>query len=112
MQLMGGGGLRALLPHVTVEVDHADKLTQLFASFWNCEGLNCLNFIWYGHNSVTSDVITQIVKLVGAKARFAGVDLEPSFLEAGEHLFEDRRVLFPRAFCNMQKIIDINTHCV
>ena len=36
------------MPHVAVEVDHADKLTQLFASFWNCEGLNCLDFLWYG----------------------------------------------------------------
>ena len=47
-----------LLPHVTVEVDHADKLTQLFASFWNCEGLIGLDFLRYGHNPLTSDVIT------------------------------------------------------
>ena len=78
------------MPHVTVEVDHANKLTQLFEGFWKCEGLNGLDFIWYGHNSVTSDVITQMVKFVGAKARFAGVDLEPILLEAGEHIFKDR----------------------
>ena len=54
--------------YVTVEVDHTDKLTQLFASFWNCEVLNGLDFLWYCHNPVTSDVITQIVKFVGAKA--------------------------------------------
>ena len=107
-----GRELRALLPHVTVEVDHADKLTQFFASFWNCKGLDCLEFLWYGHNSVTCDVITQIVKFEGAKARFAGVDLEPSLLEAGEHLFEDSKVLYPRAFLNMQKVINVNTHCV
>ena len=104
--------LRAIFPHVTVEVDHADKLTQLFASFCNCEGLNCLDFFWYRHNSITSDVITQIVKFVGAKARFAGVDLEPSLLEAGEHIFGDRKIFCPRAFCNMQKVIDVNTHYV
>ena len=63
-----GGMLRALLPDVTVEFDHTDKLTQLFASFWICEGLNGLDFLWYGHNSVKRDVITQIVKFVGAKA--------------------------------------------
>ena len=68
VKAVDGARLRALLPHVTVKVDHADKLTQLFAGFWNCEGLNGLNFLWYGHNSVTSDVITKIVKLVGAKA--------------------------------------------
>ena len=100
------------MPHVTVEVDHPDKLTQLFASLWNYEGLNCLGFLWYGHNSVTSDVITQIVKFVGAKARFAGVDLDPSLLEAGGHLFEDRNMFCPRDLCNIQKVIDVNTHCV
>ena len=100
------------MSHVTVEVDHDDKLTQLSASFWNCEGLNCLDFLWYGHNSVTSDVITQIVKFVGNKAIFAGVDLEPSLLEAGENLLEDKKIFCPRAFCNMQKVIDVNTHCV
>ena len=71
---------QSALPHVTVEVDHADKLTQLFASFWNYERLNGLGFLWYGNNSVTSDVITQIVKFVGAKALFAGVDLDTSLL--------------------------------
>ena len=70
-----------------LEVNHADKLTQLFASFWNYEGLNCLDFLWYGHNPLTSGVITSIVEFVCAEARFAGVDLEPSLLEAGEHLF-------------------------
>ena len=49
---------------------------------------------------------------MGAKARFAGVDLEPSLMEAGEHLFEDRNMLCPRYFCNMQKVINVNTHCV
>ena len=93
------------MPHVTVEVNHANKLTQLLASFWNCEGL-------YGNNSVTSDVITQIVKFVDSKERFSGVDFEPSLLEAGEHLFEDSKMFFPRAFCYMQKVIDLNTHCV
>ena len=63
-----GKKLRALLPHVAIEVDHTNKLTQLFASFWNCEGLNGLDFLWYGHNPVTSDVITQIFKFVGTKA--------------------------------------------
>ena len=95
-----------------VEVDHADKMTQFFASFWNCEGLNCLDFLWYGHNSVTSDMITQIVNFVVAKSRFAGVGLEPILMEAGEHLFDGRKMLCPRAFCNMQKFIDANTHCV
>ena len=95
-----------------VEVDHADKVTQFFASFWKCEGLNCLDFIRYGQNSVTSDVITQIVKFVYTEAKFAGVDLEPRLLKAGEHLFEDRKMLCPRSFCNMQKVINVNTHCV
>ena len=67
MQLMGRVS-QALLPHVTVEVDHSDKLTQLFVSFWNFESLNGLDFLWYGHNPVTSYVITQIVKLVDAEA--------------------------------------------
>ena len=105
MQLMA-----VILPHVTVEVDHADKLTQLFAVFWNCEGLNCLDFLWYGHNSVTSDVINQIDKFVGAKERFAGVDLETSLLEVGEHLFEDSKMFFPRSFFNMQTIASVYRH--
>ena len=54
-------------PHDTIEVDDTDKLTQFFAIFCNCEGLNGLYFLWYGNNSVTSDVITQIFKFVGAK---------------------------------------------
>ena len=49
---------------------------------------------------------------MGAKARFAGVDLEPIVIEVSEHLFEDSRMFCPRAFCNMQKVIDVNTHCV
>ena len=74
--------------------------------------MNGLDFIWYGHNSVTSDVITQIVKFVGAKSIFAGVDLEPSLLEAGEHLFGYSKMFCPRAFCNMQKFINLDTDCV
>ena len=50
-----------------IKVEDSDKLTLLFASFWNYEGLNSLNFLWYGHNPVTSDVITQVVKFVGSK---------------------------------------------
>ena len=57
-------------------------------------------------------MITQIVKFVGAKAGFAGVDLELSLLEAGEHLFKDSNMCCPRAFCNMQKVINLNMHCV
>ena len=56
------------LLYVTIEVDRADELTQFFAIVLDCEGLNGLNSIWYHHNPATSDVITQIVKLVGAKA--------------------------------------------
>ena len=85
---------------------------QLFVSFCKCELLYGLNFLWYGHNSVTSDMITQIVKFVGAKAWFAGIDLDPSLLEAGEHLFEDSNMFCLRAFCNMQKVIDVYKHCV
>ena len=87
-------------------------MTQLFAIFWDCEGLNGFYFLWYGHEPVTSKVITQIVKFVGAKAWFAGVDLEPSLLEASEHLFKDNKMLCPRAFYNMQKFIDVNTYSV
>ena len=47
-----------------------------------------------------------------AEARFAGVDFEPRLLEEGEHLFEDRNMFCPRDFFNMQKVIDVNTHCV
>ena len=101
----------SILPHVIVEVDHTNKLTQLFASFWNCEDLNGLDFLWYGHYYGTSDVITQIVKFVGAKALFSGVELEPSLLEAGEHLFEESNMFCPRAFCNMKKVVNVNTHC-
>ena len=82
-----------------IEVGHTDKLTQFFENVWNCEGLNDLNFFWYGHNPVTSDVITQIVKFV---------DLEPSLLEADEHLFEESKIFCPRDFCNMQKVIDVS----
>ena len=74
--------------------------------------MNGLNFIWYGHNTVTSDVITPIVKVVGAKACFSGVDLEPSLLEVGEHLFEDSKMLCPIAFCYMPKVIDVKMYCV
>ena len=56
------------LPHVTIEIDHTDELTQFFASLWYCEGLNGLDFLWYVHNPVTSDVITQIVIFVGKKS--------------------------------------------
>ena len=63
-----GQEAQIILPHVMIEVDHTDKLMQLFASFWDCKGSNGLDFLWYGHNPVTSDVITQIVKFVGAKA--------------------------------------------
>ena len=86
------------MPHVTVEVDHNNKLTQLFVSFWNFEGLNGLDFLWYGHNPVTSDVITQIVKFVGAKELFADIDLEPSVLEEDENLFEDSKMLCKKDF--------------
>ena len=51
-----------------IEFDHTDKLTHFSAVFWNCEGLNGLDFLWYRHNPVTSDVITQIVKFMSAKA--------------------------------------------
>ena len=68
--------------------------------------------MWYGHNPVMSDVITQIVKFVGAKALFSGFDLDPSLLEKVEHLFEDSKMFCPRAFCNIQKVVDLNTHCV
>ena len=47
-----------------------------------------------------------------AKARFSGVDIEPSLLEVGEHLFEDSNMLCPRAFCNMKKAIDVNMQFV
>ena len=57
-------------------------------------------------------MITKIVKFVGAKALFAGVDLEPRILEAGEHHFKYVKMFCPRSFCNMQKVIDVNTHCV
>ena len=100
------------MPHVTIEVDQNDKLTQLFASFWDYKGLNGLDFFWYGHNLLISDVITQIVKFVGVKSLFAGVELEPSLLEAGEHLFENSDMFCPRAFCNMQKFINVNMYCV
>ena len=103
-----GREAQSALPHITVEINHADKLTQLFASFWNCEGLNCLDFIWYGHKPITSDVITQIVKFVGTEGRFSGVDFEPSLLEAGEHIFEDRKMFCTRAFCYMQKALGQN----
>ena len=59
-----------------------------------------------------SDVITKIIKILGAKSWFAGVDLEPSLLEAGEHLFKDSKIFCTRAFCNMQKFINVNTHYV
>ena len=63
-----GKKLIIIVSHFTVEVDHTDKLTQFFASLWDCEGLNVLDFIWYGDNPVTCDVITLIVKFVSAKA--------------------------------------------
>ena len=63
-----GQETQSAFSHVTIEVEHTNKLTQLFVSFWDSEGLNGLAFLWYGHNHVTSDVITQIVKFVGAKA--------------------------------------------
>ena len=50
-----------------IEFKHTDELAQLFAIFWDYEGLNGLDFLWYGHNTVTSDVITQVLKFVGAK---------------------------------------------
>ena len=81
-----------------IEVDHTNKLTQLFESFWDCKLLNSLDFIWYGNNPVTSDVITKIVKFVGAKALFAVADLKTRLLEAGEHILEDSKMFFPIFF--------------
>ena len=100
------------MSRVTIEVYHTDELTQLFASFWDCEGLNGLDFLWYGHNPVKSDVITQIFKKFGVKSLFSGVDFDPSLLEAGEHIFEDSKAFCPRSFCNIQKVVDVKTHCV
>ena len=57
-----------IFPHVTIEVYHTNKLAHLFVIFWDCNGLNGLDFIWYEHNPVTSEVITKLVKFVGAKA--------------------------------------------
>ena len=80
-----------ILPHVIIEVDHTNKVTQLIASFWDCKGLNGLEIIWYLHNPVMSDMITQMVNFVGAKALFSGIALEAILLEAGEHIFNDSR---------------------
>ena len=86
------------MPHVTIEVYHTNELAQLFASLWDCEGLNGLDFLWYGHNTVTSGGIIQVFKLLGAEALLAGVDLDPSLMEAGKHLFEDSKMFCPRVF--------------
>ena len=94
-------------------VDHTNEMEQLFASLWDCEGFNGLDFFfWYGHNTVTSDVITQVLKFVGSKAWLAGVDLDPILLEAGKYLFKDSNMFYPRAFCDMQKVIDVNMYGV
>ena len=84
----------------------------MFCEFLGLRGLEWpqLSLVWA--NPVTSDLITQIVKFVGAKALFSGVDLEPSLLEAGGNLFKDSKMFCPRAFCNMQKVIDVNTYYV
>ena len=79
--------IRALLSHVTIEVDHTDELMQLFLSLWEFEGLNNLDCLWCGHNTVTSDRVTQLLNFMVTKALFFGVDLEPSLLEAGKHIF-------------------------
>ena len=65
-----GKNPRALLPHVMIEVDHTDKLTKWFASLWDCKGLNGLHFLLYGHNTVSSDMVNQVFKFVGAEALF------------------------------------------
>ena len=89
-----------------------DELTQFFASLWDLEGLNGLEFPWYGHNTVTSDVITQAFKFVGSEVLFSGFGLDPILMEAGGHLFEDSKMFCPRAFCDIQKVININTYGV
>ena len=85
---------------------------QLLASLWDCKGLNGLDFIWYGHNTVTSDVITQVLNFVGSKAWLAGVDLDTRLMESGKHLFEDIKIFCPRALLKMQKFIDVNMYSV
>ena len=48
---------------------------------------------WTEHISILKEMFTHLQKAglkVNAKARFSGVDFEPSLLEAGEHLFKDR----------------------
>ena len=95
-----------------IEVDHIDELAQLFASLWDCEGLNVLDFLWYGNNTVKSEGITQVLKFVGAEAWISGVDLEPSLLELGKHLFEDSNMFYPRYFCDTQKVINVDTYGV
>ena len=74
------------------------------------EVLNGLSFFLYGHNTVTSDVITQLFKSVGTKALLSDFDLEPSLLESGKHLFGDSNIFCSRAFCDMKKIIDIHMY--
>ena len=59
-----------------------------------------------------SDVITQVFKSVEAKAWLSGVDLDTSLLEAGKNIFEDSNMFCPRAFCYMQKFIDVDTYGV
>ena len=56
--------------------------------------------------------IPKKVKLMCAEARFAGVDFEPRLLEAGEHLFKASNMLYTRAFCNIQKVVNVNAHNV
>ena len=49
---------------------------------------------------------------MGAEAWLAGVDLEPSIMEVGKHIFKDSNIFFPRAFCDMQKVIYLDTYSV
>ena len=74
--------------------------------------MNGLDFIFYGHNTFTSDVITQVFKFVGTKSLFADVDLELILQEAGENIFNDRKMFYPREFCDTQKVIEVNTYGV
>ena len=80
--------------------------------FWDCEGLNSLNFflVWaYPRHEWRDNSNSQICE---RQITIFGVDLEPILLEAVQHLFKDSKMFCLRAFYNMQKFINVNTHCV
>ena len=111
-QLMGQEAQSAFVTCHNISWSYRWTYANIYKSLWLQETLNCFDFFWYGNNTLTSDVITQVFKYVGNEAWLAGIDLETSLLEARKNLFKENKIFCSRSFCDMQKFFNLNAHGV